>query len=218
LPVIQVVELPAFPPQEEASEKSEILAEALASAEAEAARLETEAQAEMPRHDAAGEVRTHGLEVRSQEPEARSQESEPAAEAAAEVGSQELETRSQALQQGAASESTEEAALPGAEIVDLPDQPAETAPAHESSLAPPPQSADVTVEPSLAPPEVDEKPMAAELPDEVPDSAPGGGPAAADLAAELETKPADSDAPSESEVREPLNRGDNEPKDADHEV
>ena len=47
LPVIQAIETPAPPPEEEPSEKSEILAEALASAEAEAARLEKEAQPEV---------------------------------------------------------------------------------------------------------------------------------------------------------------------------
>jgi CRISPR type III-A-associated RAMP protein Csm4 len=56
LPVIQVVETPALPTEEEASEKSEILAEALASAEAEAARLETEAQPEAAAFPSASEV------------------------------------------------------------------------------------------------------------------------------------------------------------------
>jgi CRISPR type III-A-associated RAMP protein Csm4 len=52
LPVIQVIEAPAPAAEERLTEKSEILAEALASAEAEAARLETEALAVVPTQQA----------------------------------------------------------------------------------------------------------------------------------------------------------------------
>lgn len=70
LPVIQAIETPAPPPDEEPTEKSEILAEALASAEAEAARLEKEAQPEMAQQPVADEpaAQAPGDETPSAEP------------------------------------------------------------------------------------------------------------------------------------------------------
>jgi CRISPR type III-A-associated RAMP protein Csm4 len=70
LPVIQVIEAPAPASEEEPSEKSEILAEALASAEAEAARLVTEALAVTPGQHVESEAvaETHDVESQSVEP------------------------------------------------------------------------------------------------------------------------------------------------------